>query len=295
MPVRCRWPAGIGGVSERKPYQSDLTDEQWALIEPVLTAWKNRHRSVSGHQGRYSMREIVNSILYQSRTGCQWALLPNDLPPKSAAYYYFAAWRDDGTDQQIHELLRCQVREKNRRLEDPTLVILDTQSVRAATGVPAATTGKDAAKRVPGRKRGLAVDVLGLVIAVTVLAASVHDNAAGITLLDQVAVAARGSVSKALVDQGFKNQVVTHGAALGIDVEIVRRNPEEQGFVPQPKRWRVEQTFGILILHRRLVRDYEHRPASSASRVYWAMTYVIARRLTDTSTLTWRDPRVADA
>ncbi|MER6169634.1 IS5 family transposase [Streptomyces violaceorubidus] len=282
-------------MSERKPYQSDLTDGQWALIEPVLTAWKSRHRSVSGHQGRYSMREIVNSILYQSRTGCQWALLPNDLPPKSATYYYFAAWRDDGTDQQIHELLRCQVRERNRRLEDPTLVILDTQSVRAATGVPAATTGKDAAKRVPGRKRGLAVDVLGLVIAVTVLAASVHDNAAGITLLDQVAVAAGGSVSKALVDQGFKNQVVTHGAALGIDVEIVQRNPGEQGFVPQPKRWRVEQTFGILILHRRLVRDYEHRPASSASRVYWAMTHVIARRLTDTNMLTWRDPRVAGA
>ena len=279
MPVRCRWPAGIGGVSERKPCQSDLTDEQWALIEPVLTAWKNRHRSVSGHQGRYSMREIVNSILYQSRTGCRWALLPNDLPPKSATYYYFAAWRDDGTDQQIHELLRCQVRERNRRLEDPTLVILDTQSVRAATGVPVATTGKDAAKRVPGRKRGLAVDVLGLVIAVTVPAASVHDNAVGITLLDQ----------------GFKNQVVTHGAALGIDVEIVQRNPEEQGFVPQPKRWRVEQTFGILILHRRLVRDYEHRPASSASRVYWAMTHVMARRLTDTNTLTWRDPRVAGA
>ncbi|MFF1595473.1 IS5 family transposase, partial [Streptomyces sp. NPDC058286] len=257
-------------MSERKPYQSDLSDEQWALIEPVLTAWKNRHRSVSGHQGRYPMREIVNSILYQSRTGCQWALLPNDLPPKSATYYYFAAWRDDGTDQQIHELLRCQVRERNRRLEDPTLVIVDTQSVRAATGVPAVTTGKDAAKRVPGRKRGLAVDVLGLVIAVTVVAASVHDNAAGIALLDQVAVAAGGSVSKALVDQGFKNQVVTHGAALGIDVEIVRRNPEERGFVPQPKRWRVEQTFGTLILHRRLVRDYEHRPASSTSRIYWA-------------------------
>lgn len=285
----------MGGVSERKPYQSDLSDEQWALIEPVLTAWKARHRSVSGHQGRYPLREIVNSILYQSRTGCQWALLPNDLPPKSATYYYFAAWRDDGTDQQIHELLRCQVRERNRRLEDPTLVILDTQSVRAAAGVPAVTTGKDAAKRVPGRKRGLAVDVLGLVIAVTVLAASVHDNAAGITLLDQVAVAAGGSVSKALVDQGFKNQVVTHGAGLGIDVEIVRRNPEEKGFVPQPKRWRVEQTFGILILHRRLVRDYEHRPASSASRVYWAMTQVMARRLTDTTTLTWRDPQAAGA
>lgn len=154
-------------MSERKPYRSDLTDEQWALTEPVLTAWKNRHRSVSGHQGRYSMREIVNAILYQSRTGCQRAVLPNDLPPKSATYYYFAAWRDDDSDQQIHDLLRCQVRERNQRSEDPTLVILDTQSVRAATGVPVATTGRDAAKWVPGRKRGLAVDVIGLVIAVT--------------------------------------------------------------------------------------------------------------------------------
>lgn len=79
-------------MSERKPYPSDLSDEQWLLIEPVITAWKDRHRSVSGHQGAYDMREIVNSILYQGRTGCQRAYLPHDLPPKSATYYYFAAW-----------------------------------------------------------------------------------------------------------------------------------------------------------------------------------------------------------
>jgi hypothetical protein len=90
---------------------------------------------------------------------------------------------------------------------------------------------------------------------------------------------ARGRVEKALVDQGFKNQGIAHGAGLGIDVETVLRNPQETGFVPQPKRWRVEQTYGILILHRRLVRDYEHRRASSASRVYWAMTHVVVRRL----------------
>jgi len=265
------------------------------LIEPVITAWKNRHRSVSGHQGAYDMREIVNSILYQGRTGCQWAYLPHDLPQKSATYYYFAAWRDDGTDQVIHELLRCQVRERARRLEDPTLVVLDTQSVHVAAGVPASTSGHDPAKRVPGRKRGLAVDVLGLVIAVTVLAANTHDNAAGIVLLDQVAEHAGGTVRKALVDQGFKNQVVAHGAGLGIDVEIVERNPQVKGFVPQPKRWRVEQTYGILILHRRLVRDYEYRPSSSASRVYWAMTHVMTRRLTGTNALTWREPQAAAA
>ncbi|MEU9858054.1 IS5 family transposase [Streptomyces sp. NPDC047974] len=278
-------------MTEREPYPSDLSDGQWSLIEPVVTAWKDRHRSASGHQGAYAMREIVNAILYQGRTGCQWAYLPHDLPPKSATCYYFAAWWDDGTDQVTHELLRCQVREKARRLEDPTLVLLDTQSVHAAAGVPSSTTGRGAAKRVPGRKRGLAVDVLGLVIAVVVLAASAHDNTAGIALLDQVADHTGGTVKKALVDQGFKNQVVAHGAGLGIDVETVTRNPQDRGFVPQPKRWRVEQIYGILILHRRLVRDHEHHPASSASRVYWAMTQVMARRLTGANTPTWRDPQ----
>lgn len=132
------------------------------------------------------------------------------------------------------------------------------------------------------------MDVLGLVIAVMVAAASIHDNAIGNALLDRVVANTGGTVTKALVDQGLKNTVVAHGADLGIDVEVVQRNPADQGFVPQPKRWVVEQTYGILDLHRRLVRDYEHDPASSESRVYWAMTDVMTRRLTSTSTPTWR-------
>jgi len=276
-------------MSERKRYPSDLTDERWALIEPVLTAWKARHPSASGHQGGYELREIVNAILYQSRTGCQWEYLPHDLPPRSAAYYYFAKWRDDGTDQAIHDLLRWHAREKKGRKADPSLVVLDTQSVHSAASVPAATTGKDAGKKVPGRKRCLAVDVLGLVIAVVVLAASAHENAAGTALLDQVA-ASTPTVTTALVDQGFKRSVVAHGATVGIDVQVVERNPADKGFVPQAKRWVVEQTFGILSLHRRLVRDYDHSPASSVSRVYWAMTDVMARRLTGASMRSWRAP-----
>ncbi|MFF4776364.1 transposase [Microtetraspora fusca] len=102
-------------MSKRKPYPSDLSDERWALIEPMITAWKAAHPSVSGHQGGYHMREIVNAILYQSRTGCQWAFLPHSLPPRSAVYYYFAKWRDDGTDQTIHDL-RWQTRERWGRL-----------------------------------------------------------------------------------------------------------------------------------------------------------------------------------
>ncbi|MEU1450150.1 IS5 family transposase [Streptomyces sp. NPDC059340] len=274
-------------MSDRQSYKSDLSDERWALIEPVITSWKARHTSVSGHQGSYDMREIVNALLYQSRTGCQWDYLPHDLPPAGAVKYYFYKWRDDGTDQTIHDLLRWQVREKKGRLADPSLVVLDTQSLHAAAGVPADTTGRDAAKKVPGRKRGLAVDVLGLVIAVVVLAASVHENAFGTALLDKVAANA-GTVKKALVDQGFKKTVVDHGQQVGIDVEVVERNPADTGFVPQVKRWIVEQTNGILMLHRRLVRDYEHRTASAESRVYWAISDRMSRMLTDTSTPAWR-------
>ena len=272
---------------ERRGYPSDLTDERWALIEPVITAWKAVHPSVSGHQGRYAMREIINAIFYQGRTGCQWDYLPADLPPPGAVKYYFYKWRDDGTTETIHEILRCQVRERAGRAEDPSLVALDSQSVHAAVNVPAATTGKDAGKRVPGRKKGIAVDVIGLIIAVVVMAASVHENTIGTALLDRVA-ARTSTVTKALVDQGFKAKVAEHGREVGIDVEVVERDPQDKGFVPQPIRWRVGQTLGTLMLHRRLVRDYEINPATSEARVYWAISDVTARRLTGTSTPTWR-------
>lgn len=228
--------AGVSPVSDRQPYKSDLSDERWVLIEPVITAWKARHPSVSGHQGNYDMREIVNALLYQSRTGCQWDYLPHDLPPPGAVKYYLYKWRDDGTDQTIHDLLRWQVREKKGRSADLSLVVLDTQSLHAAAVVPADTTGRDAAKKVPGRKRGLAVDVLGLVIAVVVLAASAHDNAAGIALLDGVVAGTEpGTVKKALVDQGFKTAVADHGAKVGIEVEVVKRNPGDSGSFRSPR------------------------------------------------------------
>jgi transposase len=274
-------------MDARPAYPTDLTDAQWALIEPFLKAWKARHPSASGHEGHYDLREIVNAIFYQNRTGCQWRNLPHDLPPKSATFYYFALWRDDGTAQAIHDLLRCQVREKAGRAEDPTAVVLDTQSIRAANHVPAATTGKDAGKRVPGRKRGLSVDVLGLIIAVVVTAASATDNTVGVALLDET-VRYTPTVTKAWVDTGFKDDVAIHGALLGIDVEQVKRADASGGFVPQKRRWVVEQTNGTLMLHRRLTREYESNPASSVSRVWWASTANLLRRLTDTSTPSWR-------
>jgi len=183
--------------------------------------------------------------------------------------------------------LRCQAREQAGRAEDPTAIVLDTQSIRAANHFPAATTGKDAGKRVPGRKRGLAVDVLGLIIAVVVVAASATDNTIGLKLLDQV-VAHTPTVTKAWVDSGFKDDVAIHGALHGIDVEQVKRSDTATGFVPVKRRWVVEQTNGTLMLHRRLVREYESKPASSVSRTFWASTANLVRRLTGTTTPSWR-------
>jgi transposase len=275
-------------VSDRKLDNSDLSDAQWDLIRPVIAAWKAAHPSVSGHSGRYEMREILNAIRYVARNGIPWAEMPHDLPPKSAAYYYFATWRDDGTDEKIHDLLRWQVRERAGRSADPTATALDTQSLHAAVNVPAATTGRDAAKRVPGRKRGLAVDVIGLITAVVVTAASVTDNVIGKKLLDKVAVAAP-TVTKAWVDAGFKDDVAIHGALLGVDVEVVSRADGEKGFRPLPFRWVVEQVNGTLILHRRLVRDFEIKTESAESMVYWASCDLMAKRLTGENTQTWRD------
>jgi transposase len=268
-------------------YPSDLPDERWEPIRPVIEAWKAQHPSVSGHRGRYEMREVVNAILYHTRTGCQWRYLPKDLPPYGAVYYYFALWRKDVIDRQIHDLLRMQVREAAGRTEDPSAVVLDSQSVRAAAGVPGSTTGLDAAKTTPGRKRGLAVDVIGLIIAVVVMVASAHDNQIGTALLTRVA-AEDPSVTKAFVDAGFKDDVAIHGAMLGIDVEVVCRPDGHRGFLPLPKRWVVEQTQGTLILHRRLVREHEKNPDSTRSRVYWAEAANLTRRLTFTRTLPWR-------
>nr|WP_285474900.1 transposase [Actinoplanes sp. NBRC 101535] len=144
-------------------------------------------------------------------------------------------------------------------------------------------------ERVPGRKRGLAVDALGLIIAVVVTAASVTDTAIGVRLLDKV-VEHTPTVTLAWVDAGFKHELGIHGAVLGVDVGVVKRSDTKPGFVPIAKRWVVEQVNGTLMPHRRLVREYESRPESSVSRTRWASAANLVRRLTGTSTPSWRDP-----
>ena len=162
-------------MAERKPHKTDLADAEWAVIEPLIAACEAKHPSVSSCQGRYEMREIVNALRYQVRTECQREPLPHDLPPTGAVRYYFEVWKRDGLDARINDVLRTMVRGRFGHKADPSPVALDSQSARAAAGVPKSTIGLDAATNTPSRRRSPAVDVIRLVIAVMV-AVPVHDN-----------------------------------------------------------------------------------------------------------------------
>jgi transposase len=167
--------------------------------------------------------------------------------------------------------------------------VIDGQSVRTSTSVPASSQGTDAGKKVVGRKRSIVTDTLGLLLAVLVTAASVQDSVAGTRLLDQVAAEHPG-IHKVWVDGGYRQHLVEHAATLGIDMEISARTPGTKGFTPIPKRWTVERTYGWLVLHCRLARDHGTLPARSEAMIHIAMTDLMARRLTGENIISRRDP-----
>jgi transposase len=280
-------------MTERRAYPSDLSDARWALIEPRLTDWRQARtdaRTKIGIKGRtptHELREIFNAILYLNRTGIPWRYLPHDFPPHHTVYSYFAAWSKEGIFADLNYQLTGLVRDHHGRPTEPTASIMDTQSVKTSTNVPAATQGTDAGKKIVGRKRGIITDTLGLLLYVIVTAASVSDNVIGMDLLDQTS-AKYPTVTKTWVDAGFKVKAVEHGAALGIDVEIVNKEPLVKGFNVVKRRWVVERTIGWLMQHRRLVRDHEARPENSASMITLAMIDNLAKRLTAETTPTWR-------
>ena len=149
-------------TSDRRPYRTDLSDARWALIEPMLSAWRAARIGLGISPIQHNLREIVNAILYVNRTGMPWEYLPHDFPPYKTVHGYFALWEKEGLTEAIHDALRGNVRQAAGRGAEPTAVILDAQTVKTSGNVPEHSQGIDAGKKIKGRKRHVATDVLVL-------------------------------------------------------------------------------------------------------------------------------------
>ena len=288
----------------RMGYPTDLTDKEWAILEPVLK------EAGVGSPRNHHLRDIVDAINYQTRTGCAWRYLPHDLPPWSTVHAYYAEWRHSGLLDRVHDALRTKVRVAAGRDEQPSAAIIDSQTAKSAGAVH--ETGYDAGKKTKGRKRHILVDTLGLILVAVVHAADIQDREGGSLVINDDLYERFASLQVIYSDQGYNGkfqQGVNADGKLRLEV-IARNRPAEgpsptapaetakapeastseasadpspdasvevvaqpataaktSGFQVLPKRWIVERTFGWLVHWRRLVRDFEVHPDSARARM----------------------------
>jgi putative transposase len=254
-------------------YPSDVTDEQWALVERLIPVYPG------GRPRKTSLRDVVDAIFYVLRTGCQWRFLPKDFPPKSTVWRYFDEWRYNGTLEEIHDTLRDQVRRKEKPRRPRRTASIDSQSVPTSEG--GAARGRDNAKKVNGRKRHIVVDSLGLLPAVLVTAADVDDAAAAPAVLEQSEDQHLPQLRRVYADGKYHNHAL-YGwldESAAYDWDVVRRPKGAKGWVRLPIRWTVERTFAGLKKCRRLSLDRERSTESAEAMIRLAMIHVMLNRL----------------
>jgi putative transposase len=259
----------------RKPYRSDLTDEQWDLIKDLLPAAKpgGRHRTVD-------LREVVNTLMYQARSGCQWDMLPHDLAAKSTVWDHFVAWQKDGTWERILDTLRGKIRKEAGREESPSAACIDTQTVK--TTEMGGSVGYDGGKQIKGRKRHVLVDTLGLLLAVVVTAANLDDGTYASLVLAKLTPEKYPRLKKIFADHKYINKTLDRwmlDTKAPYQVEIAMKAKGETGFKPVKIRWVVEQSHACLGRCRRLSKDYERLTTSSETWIQISAIQRMVRRL----------------
>jgi putative transposase len=263
-------------------YPSDLSDEEWVILEPLLSRAEKR-----GRPPKWPARRVADAVFYLLRSGCSWRMLPREYPPWQTVYYHFRRWRIDGRLRRAHDRLREEVREAEGRDRNPSAAVIDSQVVKT-TRVGGPERGYDGAKRLAGRKRHILVDTNGLVLAAKVHSADLPDRDGGRRVVGEGSGRPRLELlwADGAYTGGFREWLRRHfGWRLEVphhpDRQLWRYGLEEKprGFQLLPRRWVVERTFAWLGLSRRLSKDYERLPETGEAMIYGAMSRIMLRRL----------------